>query len=121
MNFLSGMLGAVPGIIAHNPALAVSGFLNSANGGQTATSAVGGAGTSNLTAEQAWGLDQQQKQQEQNIAFQAQLGWQSEAFNEMTDQKSETMREGNVLRDIAMQQRKADNAITKEFIQMIKD
>ena len=46
---------------------------------------------------------------------------QSEAFNEMTDEKSEMMREGNVLRDVAMQQRKADNQITKEFIQMIKD
>jgi hypothetical protein len=35
------------------------------------------------------------------------------------DEKSEIMRESNTLRDVAMEQRKADLSITKEFIRSI--
>ncbi len=37
----------------------------------------------------------------------------------MMDEKSELMREGNTLREVAMEQRKADIQITKEFIRSI--
>ena len=43
------------------------------------------------------------------------------AFNEVEDEKTEQMREMNVLRDVAMKQREADIAIVKEFIRTIKD
>jgi hypothetical protein len=39
--------------------------------------------------------------------------------NNMMDEKSELMREGNTLREVAMEQRKADIQITKEFIRSI--
>jgi hypothetical protein len=37
----------------------------------------------------------------------------------MTAEKSELLRQSNVLRDVAMQQRKADDQITKKFIESI--
>ncbi|MHB8140019.1 MAG: hypothetical protein ACYDHD_01975 [Vulcanimicrobiaceae bacterium] len=44
---------------------------------------------------------------------------QSTAFDEAMDERSENMREVNVLRDITMAQRKADDGIVRKFIQMI--
>jgi hypothetical protein len=46
---------------------------------------------------------------------------QSQAFDEMMDEKSESMREVNTLRDVQMTQRKADNQITKKFIESITE
>ena len=37
------------------------------------------------------------------------------------DEKSEQLREMNVMREVAMKQREADNSILKEFIRTIKD
>ena len=51
--------------------------------------------------------------------FQLQLQAQSQQFDEMTSERSELLRQQNTLRDVAMQQRKADNEITKEFIRSI--
>ena len=48
-----------------------------------------------------------------------QLDAQSTAFDEMMDQQSENMREINTLRDAQMAQRKADDGITKKFIESI--
>ena len=39
----------------------------------------------------------------------------------MLDEKSEKMREMNELRDLDMEQRKADNAITKKFVASITE
>jgi hypothetical protein len=55
----------------------------------------------------------------QEIFHQEQMQSQSEAFNEMIDEKSEQMREVNTLRDVQMAQRKADTDITKKFIESI--
>jgi hypothetical protein len=55
----------------------------------------------------------------EQIRHDEQMQLQSQAFDEMIDQKSEQMREVNTLRDVQMQQRKADNDITKKFIQSI--
>ena len=53
------------------------------------------------------------------IANQAQLSLQSTAFDQMMDERSENMREINTLRNVDMAERKADDDITKKFIQTI--
>jgi hypothetical protein len=55
----------------------------------------------------------------QQLGFDLQLQAQSQQFDEMTSERSEILRQGNTLRDVAMEQRKADNTITKEFIRSI--
>ena len=57
----------------------------------------------------------------EQIRHQEQMQLQSQSFDEMMDQKAESMREVNSLRDVQMAQRKADNAITKKFIQSITE
>lgn len=57
----------------------------------------------------------------QQIQHQEQMQMQSEVFNEMMDEKSEQMREMNTLRDVQMAQRKADDGITKKFIESITE
>lgn len=53
------------------------------------------------------------------IANQEQLSLQSTMFDQMMDERSENMREVNTLRNVDMAQRKADDDITKKFIQTI--
>jgi hypothetical protein len=55
----------------------------------------------------------------QEMASQQQLDWQSTLFDEAMNQQSENMREVNSLRDVQMAQRKADDSITKKFIESI--
>ena len=55
----------------------------------------------------------------QEMASQQQLDLQSTFFDEAVDQQSENMREINTLRDVQMAQRKADDGITKKFIESI--
>ena len=55
----------------------------------------------------------------QEMLGQEQLDAQSTAFDEAMNQMSENMREVNTLRDVQMAQRKADDGITKKFIQAI--
>ena len=57
----------------------------------------------------------------EQIHHQEQMQLMSQTFDEMMDQKSETMREQNTLRDVNMQQRKADDQITKKFIESITE
>lgn len=74
-----------------------------------ATEAVGGALESgSQAAQQAYAM------QSQNA-----LNWQSITFDAAMDQQAENMREINTLRDVDMQQRKADDGITKKFIESI--
>ena len=58
---------------------------------------------------------------QQAYAMQSQnaLNWQSLTFDTAMNQQAENMREINTLRDVDMQQRKADDAITKKFIESI--
>jgi hypothetical protein len=53
------------------------------------------------------------------VQNQEQLQMQSEIFDQMMDERSENMREVDTLRNVDMQQRKADDAIVKKFIQSI--
>jgi delta 1-pyrroline-5-carboxylate dehydrogenase len=55
----------------------------------------------------------------QEMGAQDQLDLQATAFDEAMDQQSENMREINSLRDAQMAQRKADDGITKKFIESI--
>jgi hypothetical protein len=57
----------------------------------------------------------------QEMFAQDQLDAQATAFDEAMDQQSENMREVNSLRDAQMAQRKADDQITKKFIQTIAE
>lgn len=86
-------------------------------------SALGGLGSTAsslaLTGAENWFLGQQTGNEIQQMVFQNQLNQQATQFNETMDEKSEIMRESNTLRDVAMEQRKADLSITKEFIKSI--
>lgn len=96
-----GAVGMMPGITAGN-----------------ATGQLGNAGLGALDAQdEAFQLSMYGEQ----IRHQEQLQVQSQAFDEMMDEKSEQMREINTLRDVQMAQRKADNSITKKFIQSITE
>lgn len=57
----------------------------------------------------------------ENLRHQSTMQWQSTYFNEMMDEKAEKMREMNELRDLDMEQRKADNQITKKFITSVTE
>ena len=71
------------------------------------------------------GLEQEDQQFQlgmyAQIQYQEQMQVQSTMFDEAQDERAENMREVNTLRDIDMQQRKADNDITKKFIQSITE
>ncbi|HVS47037.1 MAG TPA: hypothetical protein VMS32_10305 [Verrucomicrobiae bacterium] len=57
----------------------------------------------------------------QQVQHQEQMQVQSTVFDQMMDERAENMREVNTLRDIDMQARKADDDITKKFIQSITE
>lgn len=95
---------------------AIGGF---AGGGATAGNAMGGLGNAGIGALNASDEAFQLYMYGQQIRHQERMQVQSEAFDQMMDEKSEQMREVNTLRDVQMAQRKADNAITKKFIESI--
>lgn len=97
---------------------AVGGF---AGGGATAANTVGGIGNGGIGALNASDEAFQLYMYGQQIQHQETMQVQSEAFDEMMDEKSEQMREVNTLRDVQMAQRKADNGITKKFIESITE
>jgi len=55
------------------------------------------------------------------VQNQEQLQMQSEVFDQMMNERSENMREIDTLRNVDMAQRKADDSITKKFIQSITE
>ena len=88
-------------------------------GGVTAGNVAGAAGNAGLGALNAQDEAFQLAMYGEQIRHQESMQKQSEAFDEMMDEKSEQMREVNTLRDVQMVQRKEDNAITKKFIESI--
>jgi hypothetical protein len=122
---LGGLLaGAATGFLTTgNPIGAalggVAGALSPSGSPGTGGSALSGAGNSVLqTGENAYLVANEQLQLQQ-LAFQYAEQQQSDSFDNVTSEKSEIMRESNELRNVAMEQRKADNEITKEFIKSI--
>jgi hypothetical protein len=96
-----------------------SGLLGSAVGG------IFGSGTSGSVENGAMNALNSQDESFQlgmyasELQNQEQLQMQSEAFDQMMDERSENMREVDTLRNVDMQQRKNDDSITKKFIQSI--
>ena len=101
-------------------------FLSSLIGGSSLLSGLLGAAGNAADA----GAMQSINQTDQNfqlglyaeqVQHQEQMAIQSTMFDNMMDERSENMREVNTLRDVSMQERKADNNITKKFIQSITE
>jgi hypothetical protein len=106
MSFLAPLLeAAAPSIIGGVVSGGVNGILGGTNG--TLNGALGANNIFNT------GL------QIQSMFAQDQLNLQSTIFDEAMNQQAEHMREINTLQDVAMQQRKADDSITKKFIESI--
>jgi hypothetical protein len=117
-NLLGGILGAAQGAIFGNPVSAAAGALTGGFGSSGA-STVGGASNSFQNLMNGGYLGATEALEAQQMMFQLQLQAQSQQFDEMTSERSELLRQSNTLRTVAMQQRKADNEITKEFIRSI--
>ena len=111
----SGLQGLL--VSGGNPYAAAASGIAGGLAGSTSTIGNLGNGVQGMTADAY--LTATQLLNSQNMLFQLQLQSQSQQFDEMTSEKSELMREQNELRSVAMEQRKADNEITKEFIKTI--
>ncbi len=116
MSFLSG-LGS---IFESNPSL-IAGVAQFFTGSGGLGNAAGDAGDAAMGVLNAQSEVFQVGMYAQQLQHQEQMQIISQSFDEMMDQKSETMREQNTLRDVNMAQRKADNAITKKFIESITE
>jgi hypothetical protein len=127
VNLLNGGLGALTGLMTTgNPLGAIAGGVEGAlqGGGPSGLGNLGPTTDPTLPAQQA--LDQWAEWDQfglnlENTRHNSAMQWQSTMFNELQDEKSEQMREMNVMREVAMKQREADNSILKEFIRTIKD
>jgi hypothetical protein len=97
---------------------AIAGAIGGSGAGATST-ALSGLGNSALSAGENAYLAANEQLQLQQLAFQYSEQQQADSFDNVTSEKSEIMRESNELRNVAMEQRKADNEITKEFIKSI--
>ena len=127
LNIGGALLGGITGLVqSGNPIAAVAGAV------QGGLSGGGPSGAGNIQPNQDPTLAVLQEADKayewaqlglnlENMRHNLDLQWQSTMFNEVEDEKSEQMREMNVLRDVAMKQREADVAILKEFIRTIKD
>ncbi|MGZ3496361.1 MAG: hypothetical protein ACXWNK_17400 [Vulcanimicrobiaceae bacterium] len=122
-NLLGALAGAATGLVEGGPygaaAMGIAGGIG--GGGVTAGNVTGGLGNAGLGALNAQDELFQLSMYAQEMQHQDQMQMQSEAFNDMMDEKSEQMREVNTLRDVQMAQRKADDSITKKFIQSITE
>jgi hypothetical protein len=122
-NLGSALGGAIQGLaMTGNPVGALAGGAAGGFAGGGAGGLVNGLGAADngLTSMTAAGfLQGTQALNSQNMMFQLAVQAQSQQFDEMTTEKSELMREQNELRNVAMEQRKADNEITKNFIKTI--
>ncbi len=118
-NVLGALSGAAQGaIFGANPLTIGAGALTGALGANGANT-VGGLSNSAQNAVDGGYLAATEALNAQQMVFQLQLQAQSQQFDETTSERSELLREQNTLRDVAMQQRKADNQIVKEFIRTI--
>jgi gas vesicle protein len=120
MSFGGLLAGAATGFLTGGPIGAAVGGLSGAIGAPSGSGNVlSGAGNSILqTGENAY-LAANEQLQLQQLGFQYAEQQQADSFDNVTSEKSEIMRESNELRNVAMEQRKADNEITKEFIKSI--
>jgi len=120
-NPLNMVVGAATGFLTGGPVGAAIGGVSGAVGGGTGglTSTVGNLGNTASSGWQSGILALQDAQNMQNALYSLQINSQASQFNNMMDEKSEMMRESNTLRDVALEQKKADTQITKKFIESI--
>jgi hypothetical protein len=119
-NPLSMVVGAATGFLAGGPVGAAIGGATGALGGtNNLTSTVGNLGNTASSGWQSSILALQDAQNEQNAVYSLQINQQASQFNNMMDEKSEMMRESNALRDVALEQKKADTQVMKKFIESI--
>ncbi len=105
-------------ILAALEAAQVVGGLFNHGGAGTISGSIANAQMQGLNAlQEQWQIDNYRQQ----IFHQQKMQQQTMAFDEMMDEKTEQMRETNLLRDVQMEQRKADNQITKKFVQSINE
>jgi urease accessory protein UreF len=118
-NLLSALAGGVQGAaMGANPVAIGAGALAGGFAGNGATT-VGGFSNGAQNLINGGYLGATEALNAQQMIFQLQLQGQSQQFDQMASERSELLRETNTLRDVAMQQRKADNQIVKEFIRTI--
>ena len=118
-NLLGALAGAAQGaVFGGNPLTVGAGALTGGFAGNGATTA-GGFGNGAQDLLNGGYLTGTTALNAQQMMFQLQLQGQSQQFDEMTSERSELLREQNALRDVAMEQRKADNQIVREFIKSI--
>ena len=124
-NILNALVGGATGFLTGGPVGAAIGGIAAGSAG-SAGSATSGltslTGTIGNTAASGWQsqiLAQQDYQNYQNAEYSLALNQQASQFNNMMDEKSEMMRESNALRDVALEQKKADTAVMKKFIESI--
>jgi uncharacterized transporter YbjL len=119
-NPLSMVVGAATGLLTGGPIGALIGGATGALGGTSnATSTTGNLGNAASGAWQSGILALQDAQNMQNAVYSLQINAQASQFNNMMDEKSEMMRESNALRDVAIEQKKADTQVMKKFIESI--
>lgn len=122
LNILNGLLSAGEGyVMTGNPLLAAGMGVAGAVTGTTSGNLAGNLGNGAMGALDAQDESFQVMMYAEQMRHQEQMQVQSQAFDEMMDEKSEQMREVNTLRDVQMAQRKADNQITKKFIESITE
>jgi hypothetical protein len=97
-----------------------SGVLGSAVGGALG-GGIGGAENGAMNALNAQDETFQLGIYASEVQNQEQMQMQSEVFDQMMNERSENMREIDTLRNVDMAQRKADDSITKKFIQSITE
>jgi hypothetical protein len=110
------IVGAATGFLTGGPVGAATGAVGGTN---ILTSTVGNLGNTAASGWQSSILAMQNLQNEQNAIYSLQINQQASQFNNMMDEKSEMMRESNALRDVALEQKKADTAVMKKFIESI--
>ena len=119
-NPLSMVVGAATGFLTGGPiGAAIGGVAGATSGTSNLTSTVGNLGNAASSGWQSGILALQDVQNMQNALYSLQINAQASQFNNMMDEKSEMMRESNTLRDVAIEQKKADTQIVKKFIESI--
>ncbi len=98
-----------------------SGLLGNAIGGAVGGGLAGGAENGAMNALNSQDEGFQLGIYSSEVQNQEQMQMQSEVFDQMMNERSENMREVDTLRNVDMAQRKADDSITKKFIQSIGD
>lgn len=122
MNLLSGLTTGLSTLLeTGNPLVAAGAGALGAFGGTSTGNLTGALGNTALDAMDAQNEAFQVAMYGEQIRHSEVMQTQSQTFDEMMDEKSEQMREVNTLRDVQLQQRKADDATTKKFIESITE